>query len=686
MTDTIHDWAEADNAELSVSVLGAVRVMVAGRDIRIRHRKAQAVMAYLALSDYGRETRERLVGLLWSESDEAKARASLRQVLHGLRETLLVGGFSGLITDRLEVLLEGRLHVDCRDVLKEAQAFRVCPLLLDTFRVSEKLLEGLDDLDPSFRVWLFAKRQAYHDSLLRALETGLREGSMGELNRRRLAEAILRLDPTHEEACRALMRLLAEAGDIAGALRHYNALWTVLDEEYGMEPSFPTTQLVAEIKQGMFDVPAAAAPHHSAPAGPLEQDAVARPGAESLTKPVLLVAPFEVNGVGADTIHLVQGFQHDMIASLVRFREWYVTLGNEIPAGGGYEDRVSAVYSVEATAYQAGGTINLVLTLRERKIGVYIWSERFELALAGWFEAQQQIVRRIAMSLNVQLSTQRLVRLAHEPDVSLEIYDQWLRCQSMILSFKPGEWDRATKILTEMIDRAPRFSSAYSSLAQLNNTVHIVHPGVWRERGRELRSLEYARQAVRLDPTDSRAQLCLGWSLAMSKRYAEAETHMALACELNPNDSWTLIAAALFHAFCGNVDTATDLARQSLGLTLVPGATHWAYDVSITYLCGDWEGTLAAADMAQDVIRTLPAWRAAALWRLGRGDEATHEVSVFLSGVRAAWAGDNPPTDELCGRWLLHLYPISLPATWELLRAGIVGAGVPAAAISHHEW
>ena len=69
-------------------------------------------------------------------------------------------------------------------------------------------------------------------------------------------------------------------------------------------------------------------------------------------------------------------------------------------------------YCIEATAYQAGNEINMVMVLKDEATGTFIWSESFRLSLANWFEAQQRIIRRIATSLNVQLSAERLVRLA----------------------------------------------------------------------------------------------------------------------------------------------------------------------------------------------------------------------------------------------------------------------------------
>src|SRR5262249_8155158 len=145
--------------------------------------------------------------------------------------------------------------------------------------------------------------------------------------------------------------------------------------------------------------------------------------------------------------HLVQGFRQHLIACLVRFREWYVTDKPARPNGDtGNSPLASAHYAIEMTAYQSGPVLNLVLTLKDSGSSLYIWSERFELKVEIWFEMQQRIVRRLATALNVSLSAERLARLAGEPDVSLDIYDRWLRGQAMLAPFSPVNRRRAAEI------------------------------------------------------------------------------------------------------------------------------------------------------------------------------------------------------------------------------------------------
>ena len=79
------------------------------------------------------ESRERLVGLLWSRSDEEKARASLRQVVRELRSVLEEAGYDGFVAERLMIGIDvGQIEVDIESVIQLAEGGRVHPLLLDT--------------------------------------------------------------------------------------------------------------------------------------------------------------------------------------------------------------------------------------------------------------------------------------------------------------------------------------------------------------------------------------------------------------------------------------------------------------------------------------------------------------------------------------------------------------------------
>jgi DNA-binding SARP family transcriptional activator/TolB-like protein len=677
---------------LRISVIGGAHFAYDGREIDLRNRKARAIFGYLALTAAGDEPREKLAGLFWSEFSENKARATLRQAIHEFREALHHVGCSAVMSGRVTVgLRPGSYAVDLDEILAVVAGREAPEALLHQERLAETLLAGYDDLDPAFHVWLMARRQGLHDRLIRGLEEGYRDQALDRRRRRQLAQATLLLDPTHEEACRIVMRCAAEAGETSLAIRAYDELYRLLDEDYDMEPSAATQEVIAEVKQGKYDVAPAEVPEAPGLSYAAEMRQALVPPRRSAPvleprpmppKPALFVDPFSMSGIGPDSLHLVEGFRIELIACLTRFREWYVA-GGASAVDDDNGARVSDRYGLTTTAYQAGTAINVVMVLQERPSGMAIWGERFELRLDQWFEVQQRIVRRVAATLNVQLSTERLVRMSHVQNVSTGSFDTWLRGQWVMHHFNAGEWNRAVEMFAQGIEQAPSFSPFYSGLTQMNNLVHFLQPGMFREPGELTRTLQLAQKAVALDPLDSRAELCLGWALAMNRRYSLAKIHMDLACELNTNDPHTSMSTAMFHAFCGDAIRAGELSSQAMEMALVPTPGHWIYEASIRYLRGDDEGTIAAADRAENFSLTVRAWRAASLANLGRTVEARRDVERFLEGIRANWINDEPATDHMIARWFLQLYPISRSDIWARLRDGLALLELPVESLFH---
>jgi transcriptional regulator with XRE-family HTH domain len=304
-------------------------------------------------------------------------------------------------------------------------------------------------------------------------------------------------------------------------------------------------------------------------------------------------------------------------------------------------------------------------------------------AIAQLVEAAADLRPATKSSTANPAAVKRLLRRrAGKPGVSPDLHDRWLRGQSLLFKYDAESWQRAVTIFRDAIRENPTFSPCYSGLVQMYNAECFVHPGLFRDLRAAKATLELAKRAVQLDPVDSRAHLCCGWSYVMALREAEAAPHMELACELNDNDPWTLLSSAGCRAFCGSIEQARLLAEQSLALSPAPSYLGWGYHGIIRVLCGDYAGALEAIDRARGVIRILPAWRAAALFHLGQSDLAREEAQRFLNGIRSFWVGSSAPTDEAVTRWALQSHPIGVTARWEALRDGLRGAGLPVEGIA----
>ncbi|MGR3780663.1 MAG: BTAD domain-containing putative transcriptional regulator [Albimonas sp.] len=688
----------AETASLTIRMLGAPALLHEGRSLRVVNRKLLCMLGYLALHDDTSDSRERLVGLLWSESDEKHARGSLRQVVTALRRITGELGFEGFETDRSHVTLDpGRFRADVTDVLSQLGPDRIHPLLLSTEDLPQTLMAGCEDVDPSFAGWLSVRRTTLRDQLQQGLLASLEQAAPDGRAEREAARALLRLDPTQELAARRLMENLARGGDVAGALTVYKALWDVLDEEHDMEPAEPTRALVARIKSGDLPEPgagrgaggrilvsaAAAQPRRrEAAEAPLPRPAeTRRRRAPTRLPPLLVVGGFELRGDDADARMMLEGFRHALIGSLVRFREWQVAESDAAVARAeGPDAPARSRFGIRATAEKLGGDgLRVALTIRDIDSGVFVWSQAFALTYETWTLRQEALLRQATIALNVNLSADRLRRTAHLPEITASLHDLWLRGQSLILQFNAASWEEADRLLSEVTELAPDFAPAFSSRVQLGNTAHISRPGVYRSATLHAGTLELAQKAVALDPLDSRAQLALGWALAYNHRWEHALLNFELARDLNGHDPWTMTSVAQAWAVAGRHGDAMELARQALEATPLPNHTRWGYHASIRFFAGDYEGALEAARIAGDTHPNNGGWRAASLAHLGRTAEARAEARKLLAVLSERWWGETPQTPRNMARWVLQVFPWRQDQEWKRLRDGLRMAGLPVA-------
>jgi DNA-binding SARP family transcriptional activator/tetratricopeptide (TPR) repeat protein len=664
---------------LVLSVLGSFTAECDGRRLPLTTRKTKALLAYLALSDNAHDTRERIVGLLWSENEEERARASLRQAIHEIKSACSAVRFQGFSAEKQTLALAPDiLTIDVDEILAAVADGRVHQRLLETQRIADTLLEDIDNVDQAFHVWVQAKRQLLHDRLTLALERLLPPEQQAR-DASPVALALLNLDPTHEIACRHLIRARAARGDVGGAMKIYKTLWDLLENDYDIEPSPETQDLIVGIKQQSGHDPAA----DTISASQLERSGFV-PIPAAAKRLFISVCAFDLSGLAEDKRYVANGFQHELVACLARFREWSVrTLTPPVePQPRTWSSPPE--YLVEGSAYESAGAIRLVITFRDAVTSVCIWSERYTITLPEWFDIQQHIVRRIATALNVHVSAERLRRASSDADIALEIHDRWLRGQELMHRVTPADMRAAAAIFSELTRDAPQFSPALSGMVQINNMEHIVYPGRFRDRARHLATLRLAQNAVQLDPLDSRAHLGLAWSHQLVGRTHDSTLHASLAAELNENDAWTLVSCAQIFAYCGEYDRAQTLAAASLDLSPATTRSQMTYLSAIKFLCGAYGECVEAALHGLDASPGFSIWKCAALAHLERVEEAREEIDRALARTAADWQGrDKPsPTDML--RWLLHMFPIAVEKDWQRLRDGFAAAGAPVESIGFY--
>lgn len=210
-------------------------------------RRRLALLAYLAAAEGASISREKLIALLWPESDDASGRHSLSQLLYALRHDL---GADALAIDTETVRLNPGLVPS--DVHEFADAVRAGRLEEAAQLYRGGFLDGfhVDDA-PELGRWIDDERSRRAQVCARALErladSATKAGDVHravDWCRRRVT-----LDPMDGRATLRLMQALAAVGDREGALRVARVYETLVREELEAEPDRSVSQLADEMKK-----------------------------------------------------------------------------------------------------------------------------------------------------------------------------------------------------------------------------------------------------------------------------------------------------------------------------------------------------------------------------------------------------------------------------------------------------
>jgi DNA-binding SARP family transcriptional activator len=670
---------------LSVSVFGAVTASFRGKPVDLKLRKAAAILAYLCLQENLVARRDRLAFLMWSESENDSARTSLRQTLITLRRAFRAVGYDGFETTKMTVGLDPRsVDVDFHRIVAATEEGRLDETLLAVERLPETLMEGMEDLDEEFRMWLLPTRQALHNRLERLLSTRLNDPATPDEARGWVAKALLRIDPTNEAALQHEVLSYAQRGDVISALRSYRRFETLLADEYELKPSVQLQMLINRIQRQSAEREASLALDPSQNAAPaLAQDETPASGGPAGRRHTVVIRldPFTVQGIDASKGYLIAGFRHTLTASLVRFREWVIVDGAQEAAIARAETEID--YALQATLYEVDGAIEVVLTLLRMQDSRYLWSQIIRLQLDKWLATQHDIIRGLASTLQIHVSAERLSRSVDQTEISVTAFDQWLRAQAAAFSLERDRLNDARQSLVAVARSNPTYSPIFSALAQLNNVESMVRPGIFRDRLISQMAVDSARRAVQLDAVDSRAHLALGWAYAFRWEFEAATPHMRLAVELNESDPWPTVSVALFWAFANEMDKALEGVEAILGQPGVISPVARAYIGKIYFLSGNFASAIAILEDLNIAPTPIAAWLAAAMGFLGRTHDAANMARKFVNQTQAGWEGLIKPTEQAITSWLVHAYPFRNRAQWERMREGLRLAKLPVQHLRH---
>ena len=376
----------------------------------------------------------------------------------------------------------------------------------------------------------------------------------------------------------------------------------------------------------------------------------------------IVVLPFANIGGDPEHEHFVDGVTESLTTDLSRIRGAVVIARNTAFTYKGRRLDVKSIgrelnirYVLEGSVQRGGNRMRINVQLIDAESGDHLWAERFDKLLADLFDMQDEIVARLAGSLNAPLvaAEARRAERTSTPD-SMDLYFQGMACLNKGLTpdnvaQASSYFDRALAADPDNIDSLIGSARAdvYAGVASF-----VTNPAVALAAAET--KLTKALSAV---PDHARAHLFLGFVDIFTRRAEEgiAECEHALALDRNLANAHSIIGIGKI--FTGRAEEAE--AHIGEALRASPRDTmayNWMAFAGLAQLhLGSWEQGVAWFRRAIEANRNYPLpyfWLAAALAQLGRLDQARLAVkgglalnSTFaISRARSGWTAiiNNP--------------------------------------------
>ncbi|MDA3887462.1 MAG: winged helix-turn-helix domain-containing protein [Allgaiera sp.] len=358
--------------------------------------------------------------------------------------------------------------------------------------------------------------------------------------------------------------------------------------------------------------------------------------------PKLLVLPFKAASADTDK-YICDGLTEDVIGNLTRFRELRVIAG-----GTSFHFRSSDMTPIEIArtlgadfivvgrARNEEGRLRVTVQLVDAASGISLWVGQYDRQVSDIFAVQDEMTRRVATALGIQVQDTALSRALHKSPREFDAYDCLLRARRYTSTLDDTVHAEARDLLERAILLDPTYAEAHALLA---NVYLAEYRFGANPRPAPLdRALAAALQATELDPQSAYARCWLAITHFFRKDNDKFQAEMRRALDLNPNDPEILAEAGHYLSFMGDYERGVDLSHRAQQLNpLHPGWYHFSFARYHYNLCAYEEVLVDVARIGMPGFYWSHILNAAALGQLGR-----KEAAISLARIESLKAGLSP--------------------------------------------
>ncbi|EDY83393.1 Bacterial transcriptional activator domain family [Verrucomicrobiia bacterium DG1235] len=584
------------------------------------------------------QERSHLAFTFWPDSEEKQALTNLRNLLHGLRQSLPdIEPF--IIADKSSITLAqtDACLVDHTELKTSLQAAALALSEGDAQAAVSHLQKAVNTYQgplfpKSLDEWIHPERESLQlkmDTAFAQLIQILRES--GNLkNAITYSKIRIQHESLSEASCHNHIALLAEAGDRAAALLAYQAYEKRLQTELGITPGPELAALHQTLLQSSAQAPTSdsATPPRSAPLDSSRPPSRSRRPllwlaafAASVAvliayyatqtpdtpppKRSLAILPFENRSELEKDRFFADGIHDDLITRVSHIPEVKIISRTSVMS---YRDsdkdlkkiarELGVTNIIEGGVQRSGNQIRINIQLVDAATGFHLWAKNYtrEISAQNIFALQAEVTEAVARELSPQLSAKTLNPSDTIPTENLASLEAYFRGKSSIALLTNASFEQGIDHFKRAIELDPNFAQAHAELANTYlNRIHFQGLPVGEQVAKAQPHID---QALQLNKQLSEAHVALGFLSFCQIKTAKAIQAFQRAIELNPNNAFAYQQLALAQMYqVGDPEPALVLARKAAELD--------PYSLNDSTLVPDILITLRRTDEAKAILEAL---------------------------------------------------------------------------------
>jgi TolB-like protein/Tfp pilus assembly protein PilF len=543
---------------IELKLLG--RAELRGKDGELDHSflagpKRLALLAYLVLNrPAGFQRRDRILPLLWPETNQKSARNSLSNMLFHLRKSL---GKDSIQTRGTE-----ELAIDYDILWCDALEFRSA-VKERNWSEAERLYKGellsglfIPNTGKELELWLDKEREILRKHYLETLE---KLAARAE-KRNRLDEAIKWWQSRNQEdsldtkSVERLVRVLAQTGKKNEAIREAEQHARLIEEEFGYD--------AGSIIQSLEKIIQANTQKADPQSGQYYNSDIRS----------IAVLPFEEIGQNSEMSDFANGLHHDLLTRLAGVSGFKVISRTSVLQYRNSRANIKEIsedldvnFIVEGAIQASGGQMRLHVQLIDAVSDRHHTAITYNSELTGdtIFDVQTELAEKITKRLKKELSPNEKKQVLNKPTQNLEAYLLYTQGRTYLNQRTERSLSRAVLCFQDSLKHDKEYAQGWAGLAE---TLLLIEWYNYEAVDTGIDSIQAAFKALSLNPDLAEAHLSMGILHSHQQNGPDAIRELETAIKLQPSYAEAYNWLGWMRMIIGRMDEAVAPAEQSAKL------------------------------------------------------------------------------------------------------------------------